>query len=147
MRLGRRAYTTMLLLAMFLGGAASASGQSGSRKSCVDCHAATAKLATSPTAHQPVREGRCQWCHKPHGGANVNILHANGGRNLCVICHKTLRATDGERQNHRFEGKGECIACHAPHDSGRKALLRQVPKELCLSCHEDIKTRLGLAHP
>ena len=122
-------------------------GSSDPKKACVQCHAASEKQIASPTAHKPLRDGRCKWCHKDHGGANTNILHASGGRALCVICHKQRQAQKDERPAHRFEGARECLACHVAHDSGQKGLLKNEVQRLCLSCHEPIKKRLGMMHP
>jgi predicted CXXCH cytochrome family protein len=137
----------VILLVFTLAGPQSAWGSENPKKTCAGCHAPVAKLATSPTAHKPLRDGHCKWCHQDHGGANTNILHASGGRDLCVICHKTHKADKEERPAHRFQSTRECLACHVAHDSGRKGLLKNEVQELCLSCHEPIKKRLGLMHP
>ena len=96
-------------------------GPSAYGKDCASCHASVDKLATSPTAHKPLQEGHCKWCHRNHGAANTLVLHAGGGRTLCEICHKQFRATANERPAHRFDDKKECITCHSPHDGGKSA--------------------------
>ncbi|MBL0311272.1 MAG: hypothetical protein IPP78_00890 [Holophagaceae bacterium] len=148
MRFHFRQFTPFIAFLVFCcAGVSNASVSGGPDKKCTACHATAAALQSSPTAHKPLREGRCQWCHKTHGSANANILHAGGGRDLCVICHKAQKPVEGEKENHGFSAKGECSVCHASHDSGRKNLLLKEPQELCLSCHEPIKNRLALAHP
>ena len=84
-----------------------------SRK-CLDCHKDYVGKAGSSTAHEPLKPKHCMWCHRPHGAANVNILHAGGGRDLCIICHKTFAPAASELPVHTFMGKGECLACHDP---------------------------------
>lgn len=114
-----------LLFAMVFAAGSPLFAADDSKKACIECHVAPAKLRESVTAHQPLRDGKCKWCHRPHGTANVAILHASGGRALCVICHKDLRPKDAEQNLHHFREEGECLPCHAPHDSGRKKLLRK----------------------
>lgn len=109
-------------------------------KKCAACHAAAGALQQLSTAHEPLRKGRCQWCHKAYGTANTNILHAGGGRALCVICHKAAGPVEGERESHRFPAGGECGACHAPHGSKGKGMLRDVEHSpfqgnACSNCH------------
>ena len=119
----------------------------GAPKTCQECHPTVARQAFPATAHKPLLDGNCRWCHKSHGNANVNLLHEGGGRALCVICHKGFKKPADERPAHRFETKGECGACHGSHDTGQKRLLRKPTQELCLSCHAEIKARTTSAHP
>ncbi|HEX9080754.1 MAG TPA: cytochrome c3 family protein, partial [Holophagaceae bacterium] len=146
-RLHLRGLAAALLgLGLVLAGASLFPGGAPAPQDCGACHAKVVALETSPTAHQPLRQGHCRWCHKPHGEANVNILHAGGGRDLCVICHKPMARAAGERPAHTFERSGECLACHEAHDSGRKNLLRKEPQALCLGCHAEVAARVGRAH-
>src|SRR5512141_331178 len=63
----------------------------GAPKTCQECHPKVSQAAAPATAHKPLLDGNCKWCHKPHGNANVNLLHEGGGRALCVLCHKGFK--------------------------------------------------------
>jgi len=72
--------------------------EKGRRTDCLNCHTKEASLVSSRTAHKPIRDKKCMWCHKPHGNANINLLHEGGGRNLCVICIKISRKLKGKKR-------------------------------------------------
>jgi len=113
--------------------------EKGRRTDCLNCHTKEASLVSSRTAHKPIRDKKCMWCHKPHGNANINLLHEGGGRNLCVICHQDFKKVEGEKESHLFSNSKECLSCHDPHDSGKKFLLIKEGDSLCISCHKEYK--------
>lgn len=87
-----------------------------------------------PIVHDPVAKGQCTACHDPHGAGNRKMLKGESGPQLCTECHK--EALSGA---HVHKPVGEnCTTCHTPHAGSHQKLLMMEPKELCVSCHEDV---------
>ncbi len=110
-----------------------------------------AVLESSRFKHGPIREGRCDGCHRAHAAANPNLLHQDFPPDfyqdysethyaLCFQCHssrivleeRTLTLTgfrDGDRNLHFLhvnQPKGRsCRACHEVHASNRPFHIRE----------------------
>jgi len=130
---------------------------------CLGCHAEeivaangrkvagmARELAERPVHHQPVREGKCLDCHRPHVSEHPDLLakaapdrlyvpYSDEAYALCYGCHEPLAITeergtrtkfrDGDRNLHavhvnREKGRS-CAICHEVHASRSPALLRE----------------------
>ena len=100
---------------------------------CSPCHE---QMGKKKNVHQPVKEGGCLSCHKPHGSDNPSLLTVGEDRSkLCFDCHD---AAPFVRQfKHGPVAAGSCDACHDPHESDEKSLLNGPLREVCLKCHTD----------
>jgi predicted CXXCH cytochrome family protein len=113
---------------------------------CSTCHDAMGKKKYQ---HQPVKEGDCTSCHKPHGANNRFLLEAGDDRTpLCISCHDA--APFKEKFMHGPAAVGACNSCHAPHESDEKALMKGPVRDVCLQCHADFNAILSssaFVHP
>ena len=113
---------------------------------CATCHDA---LGKKKYQHQPVKEGGCTSCHKPHGTNQPFLLEVGEDRTaLCLTCH----APAPFKQNfmHGPAAVGSCNACHDPHEANLKGLLKAPVRDLCLGCHADFSATLkaaAIVHP
>jgi predicted CXXCH cytochrome family protein len=101
-------------------------------KLCYKCH----DKGKGWVMHEPVREGDCLSCHRPHGSAGPFLLDVGENqRSLCFECH------DSEPFEQEFVhgpvSLGVCTYCHTPHKTTQRGLLKDKPQELCLGCHAD----------
>ncbi len=108
------------------------------RKGCLDCHPELVEKYAVGIVHQPVKEGQCKKCHRPHGlVGGVYLRTPQPG--LCLGCHKQLAeelsGLKGE-QLHQPLTKGDCSLCHQPHNAANKFLLEKPAAESCFTCHE-----------
>jgi predicted CXXCH cytochrome family protein len=85
------------------------------------------------TYHDPVAEGSCKECH-PQGVGRTAAVEAK----LCRSCHDPK---DGAPYVHGPIGAGQCTICHDPHGSARKAFLVAGTRELCVSCHDQDRSK------
>lgn len=108
---------------------------------CDFCH--IDKVGTEgPVVHDPVAKGDCLSCHDPHGAMDRRLLRTDSLSKLCAECHQdTIRGS----HLHTPVGEGRCLDCHAPHTAEIKGLLPAPRRTLCLSCHTDVRDRLGAA--
>jgi predicted CXXCH cytochrome family protein len=81
--------------------------------------------------HQPVDDGDCLACHKPHASANKNLL-VKGSEALCWDCHDNFL----EKAKFTHDVVDDCTSCHDPHHSDNNALLKKAVPALCLDCHD-----------
>lgn len=88
--------------------------------------------------HDPVVEGGCKACH-PQGVGRTTVVEAK----LCRSCHDPK---DGAKILHGPIGAGQCTVCHDPHGSSRKGMLVAGARELCVSCHDQNRSRAHLEH-
>ena len=106
------------------------------RRTCVDCHKEYAAQFRGGGVHEPVRENRCEACHRPHGLIGGVYLKKSEPE-LCFGCHASVRETfQGQPHLHEPVKKGECGACHDPHNSEFPALLQQAAAQACFVCHD-----------
>lgn len=86
--------------------------------------------------HPPVVEGGCKECH-PRGVGRTAAVEAQ----LCRSCHDPK---DVAKILHGPIGAGQCTVCHDPHGSSRKGMLVAEARELCVSCHDQNRSRAHL---
>jgi predicted CXXCH cytochrome family protein len=84
------------------------------------------------SVHEPVRENRCQACHKPP--FRYDEMPPPDAR-LCDECHLEKRQEEG--WDHGPINLGTCIPCHVPHRSQYPHLLDKPIPDLCLLCHKE----------
>jgi predicted CXXCH cytochrome family protein len=106
---------------------------------CTFCHIGGGG-AVGAIAHQPFERGECLSCHNPHGGSTRVILRADDPAKLCTSCHGDI--TRGRKHLHGPVSTGSCLACHAAHRSTFPKLLAAEGRDLCLSCHDQMKTQI-----
>ncbi len=100
---------------------------------CNQCHET---LGKKKVVHEPVKEGDCLACHKPHGASGRFLLDVSEDQTeLCLRCH------DGAPLKQKFVhgpvAVGACTKCHDPHESNEAYLSRIPARERCLKCHAD----------
>ncbi len=109
---------------------------------CGRCHAdAVARQAKSVTKHQPIADGECTTCHKPHSSNSVYLLEGNAITDVCGKCHdwgkhsahpSGPKVIDPRNKNLSVD----CLACHRTHGTPVKHLAHfETKKELCVQCH------------
>ncbi|MBN2808875.1 MAG: cytochrome C, partial [Deltaproteobacteria bacterium] len=117
-------------------------------KGCLDCHPELVEKYAAGKVHQPVKEGECKKCHRPHGMVGgVYLRTPQPG--LCFECHKSLaKDLSGltREQLHQPLTKGDCTLCHQPHNSSAEFLLDKAASESCFSCHDKTPFRKSFQH-
>ena len=117
--------------------------KSPAAKMCNECHNKKPVL-TRKYAHEPVADGECLACHRPHGTKAKNLLDASGSKLCLEQCHEKMRPVTvaGKEQKIHLAAE-DCTKCHRSHDSNYPALLTKPPAELCLDgCHKEIKENM-----
>lgn len=112
-------------------------------ETCAACHDPKTRGAV---VHPPAKSS-CAACHDPHGAEKPGLLRASPP-DLCLGCHKKSRPQFAGKHVHGPVSAG-CPTCHDPHSAPKKLLLKaDAAKDLCLTCHEDIASKLKAAvHP
>ena len=101
---------------------------------CIRCH----PNDRGPVAHEPYAKGQCVQCHDPHGADNAMLLVGGEGPDHCRKCH-TPQIESIEAGSHtHLDVEGSCLGCHEAHSSLHEGLLPAQPRDLCISCHEEI---------
>jgi len=108
-------------------------------ETCTFCH--KLDLHNNPVIHKPVTEGQCLQCHNPHGGKTSNFLRGETMTDLCAKCHKDV--TGGKSHVHGPVAAGACASCHQGHSSKFPKLLAVQGRDLCLSCHSEMKAQMA----
>jgi predicted CXXCH cytochrome family protein len=109
---------------------------------CTFCHQPL-DLKGAPVVHKPVEEGQCHACHDPHGGTDTKFLRGATTVELCNTCHQDVV---GKRKHvHGPASAGACLSCHPAHAAPHEKLLVAEGKDLCLSCHADMKDQMAKA--
>lgn len=87
--------------------------------------------------HAPA-EDDCTTCHEVEVGEDgtlVSLIETDP--ELCLICHDEFtEAVELDLETPHYPAAEACSTCHDPHGTELKPLLKAVPRELCLSCHE-----------
>ncbi len=96
---------------------------------------------TGTVVHKPFADGDCLSCHNPHGGSTRTLLRKDNLAALCTSCHENV--TKDRNHLHGPVASGSCAACHSAHKSKYPKLVAMQGRELCLSCHDQMKTQLG----
>jgi predicted CXXCH cytochrome family protein len=105
---------------------------------CTFCH--KVETANMAVVHKPVTQGDCLACHNPHGGATAKFTRGATLKDLCNTCHKDVTAD--RKMIHGPAAAGACGACHVAHASQYPKLLVGEGRELCLSCHTEMKNQM-----
>jgi predicted CXXCH cytochrome family protein len=98
-----------------------------------------AHIGSGKYLHEPLEKGQCTDCHNPHGSDYKFFLPVGAVEELCRKCHEKK---EDVRYPHEPVADGKCILCHDSHSSSYQALLINNERQLCFSCHEDIKAEL-----
>ena len=106
---------------------------------CDFCH--VEKMAAAKVVHKPVAEGQCLSCHNPHGSAVKAMLRQENMSKLCGECHQDV--TKQRKHVHGPVAAGSCAACHNGHRSDYPKLLVGQGRDLCLSCHDQMRGQLA----
>lgn len=102
---------------------------------CYRCHPS---MITESLYHEPVKLGRCTYCHDVHGSENKYQL-VKPVNKLCVKCHTSKRQLEGMANLHPVLPQEGCTACHAPHSAKYKELLPVPGIDFCGECHFAIR--------
>ncbi len=108
-------------------------------ETCTFCH--KLDMHGDAVVHKPVAEGQCLSCHNPHGGATAKFLRGKTTSDLCRTCHQDVIAN--KMHIHGPVAAGACEACHKAHSSPNKNLLVATGRDLCFSCHTEMRTQLA----
>ena len=112
----------------------------GKTEMCTFCH--QVDTGGMPVVHKPVADGDCLGCHDPHGGATIKFVR--GGDNMaamCATCHKDVIAN--KKNVHGPAAAGACVSCHPAHASQYPKLLAAEGRDLCFSCHNEMKQQMA----
>jgi predicted CXXCH cytochrome family protein len=110
---------------------------------CLKCHR---DPALDPAGNEwsephPALDDGCPACHQPHLAPAPRLL-AKPQRELCGGCHEDKNlGPDGSEWAvpHPPVTNGLCGSCHGPHGASLKALLKQIPIDLCMvDCHTEV---------
>ncbi len=96
-------------------------------------------------AHTPVRDGRCDECHHPHGSEHASLL-VGAADEICWSCHEPMRALQNLSHVHDPFGDGDCAGCHSPHGTDQAMGLLAAAKTLCSECHDTVDPDLISSH-
>jgi predicted CXXCH cytochrome family protein len=107
-------------------------------ETCTFCH--KVEIADMPVVHKPVTQGDCLGCHNPHGGATSKFTRGNTMAELCSRCHQDVMAN--KKVVHGPAAAGACGSCHMAHASQYPKLLVAQGRDLCLSCHTEMKNQM-----
>jgi predicted CXXCH cytochrome family protein len=110
----------------------------GKTEMCTFCHQLDMKK--TPVIHKPVAQGECLQCHNPHGGTSAKFLRGRTMRELCAKCHQD--PVGDKTAVHGPVAAGACDSCHSAHSSKEPKLLAVSGRDLCLSCHTEMKKQM-----
>jgi predicted CXXCH cytochrome family protein len=143
----------------------------GEKKLCWDCHEALKEQLSKSNVHPPFKEGECSSCHNAHASLEENLLSASPNK-MCKTCHQPKCSVAGVsissitkdldcstcHTGHSSDNKGllgpyghtaflneNCEQCHNPIMSGGRITAKLSGKELCFSCHEQVRTKVNEA--
>ncbi len=102
---------------------------------CYLCHD---NMITEARFHEPVKMGRCTYCHDVHGSANEYLL-VKPVNKLCLKCHTSKRPLEGMENLHPVLVSDGCTACHSPHSAKYKELLPVEGADFCGACHASVR--------
>ncbi len=113
---------------------------------CGNCHADTvARHERSPTAHPPVRDGKCTSCHSPHGGNDPLLFKQADTLELCGACHNwqkhaTHPIGPDKRDPRNANLTLTCLSCHRAHGTEYAKLIpAPTVSALCTQCHTEYR--------
>lgn len=114
-------------------------------RTCLDCHPEMGKKFRQGYVHAPVKQGRCDQCHLPHGLIGGLFLREKEP-GLCLSCHRQLKPPAESGSVHRPVADGTCTACHDPHNSPYPARLKAEADQSCFACHDRKRFRKKYVH-
>lgn len=137
-------------LLLFVAGGALAAEGTGSP--CADCHAGAVK-AFAGNIHNKVsyygETGGCEACHagaaqhaqsgEPSQVVNLGKVDPEKASEVCLECHrkdKTQMFWQGSIHESQAVG---CTTCHQVHPNREKLLGKADQKDLCFTCHFDVR--------
>lgn len=141
------------LLLLFVGGALAAEGTGAP---CADCHAGTAK-AFAGNIHSKIayygEKGGCEACHSgaaqhaqsgdPTQVVNLGKLDPEKASEVCLECHRKDKAQMfWQGSIHESQSVG-CTTCHQVHSNREKLLGKADQKDLCFTCHFDVRADMS----
>lgn len=112
---------------------------------CGGCHGdAVARQARSATKHEPILEGNCTICHRPHSSPSVFLFDGATVTDVCEKCHEWqkhsahpigTKVVDPRNRNLTLD----CLSCHRTHGTPNKHLTHfDTKKDLCVQCHVEM---------
>jgi predicted CXXCH cytochrome family protein len=107
---------------------------------CSYCHVQSERTFV----HKPVADKQCEKCHDPHGTDHRLHLLGEPSDTLCFPCHSPDEYGSRRHIDGRMAVVGACDVCHESHSSWLPKLLPRDQDELCLVCHENLRSRLEL---
>lgn len=116
------------------------------KANCVSCHDPhshdKAQHLVLPVQHKPYQTGNCAICHtKAEAGAALGLVKPV--KELCAGCHPAETLMPKGNNAHPPVKAGLCLSCHNPHLSMEKGLLKDKPRNLCVTCHRTIATAMA----
>jgi predicted CXXCH cytochrome family protein len=106
------------------------------------CHA---DMIDRPFVHGPTGQDACLDCHEYASARRHTFRLTRSNAGMCADCHEdTALQGWAARRPHRPMADG-CTSCHDPHGSVHASLLREPETDLCLMCHNGVRTHLGRA--
>lgn len=107
---------------------------------------ALAPLPVKPapkSSHAPFEAGDCKICHQSADPKNPGPVTKTGPA-LCLDCHEEFSAILKRPHTHAA-AKSNCTNCHNPHNAAFPKLMLNETRQLCVTCHEDIKKLIDKA--
>lgn len=105
---------------------------------CLACHEGLReKVRSSKFKHQAAKT--CTACHDPHGSGQRFFLRGKNMSSLCSSCHENKMKGAVPHK----PAKMSCALCHDPHGADNDKLLKTSQPELCLSCHQKLRSVLA----
>ena len=120
--------------------------QKGGGRTCLDCHPEWEETMKTGYVHAPIRENRCDACHRPHG-IIAGVFDRLPQPDLCLQCHQDKKIESRQKSVHKPVARGECTFCHAPHNSRYELLLKESREQTCFTCHSRELITGSVLHP
>ncbi|HET6347668.1 MAG TPA: cytochrome c3 family protein [Candidatus Krumholzibacteria bacterium] len=91
---------------------------------CTDCHTHTAAHVDDPDTYKPLNPAK---------------LPADSTKAVCTRCHQNPHALNLYERDPHETADLACTACHQVHQHKHAYLLKDEQKDLCLSCHANVR--------
>ncbi|WP_022853160.1 cytochrome c3 family protein [Thermodesulfatator atlanticus] len=136
----KKIYLTLFILLSIVFSSNSWASEYPTNDVCFKCHKKE-QFLKGKSIHQPVKNKRCDKCHRPHASKYKKLLLVPE-QETCTTCHKKL---ESKILNSKFAHdpalKNHCIRCHNPHSSKYNFLLNSSVQATCKTCHKKILTK------
>lgn len=110
-------------------------------QTCTFCH--QVDTHGDKVVHKPLTEGQCLSCHNPHGGPTPKFLRGATTGAMCASCHENVAAH--KSKIHGPVAAGACESCHKAHSSNNAKLLVATGRDLCFTCHTEMREQMKTA--